>query len=119
MRKFWFAYLAKALVIFPGGFGTLDEMFEILTLMQTEKLAKQIQIVLYGSEYWDPILNMKPLVEWGAISPKDVDLLSRADTPDAAFELLKAHLTKYHLRPHTAQEKKAPGIAKTQSGAQS
>jgi hypothetical protein len=72
MRKFWFAYLAKALVIFPGGFGTLDEMFEILTLMQTEKLAKQIQIVLYGSEYWDPILNMKPLIEWGAISPKDV-----------------------------------------------
>ncbi|HTI43506.1 MAG TPA: TIGR00730 family Rossman fold protein [Vicinamibacterales bacterium] len=119
MRKFWFAYLAKALVIFPGGFGTLDEMFEILTLMQTEKLAKQIQVVLYGSEYWDPILNMKPLIEWGAISPKDVDLLSRADTPDAAFELLKAHLTKYHLRPHTAQEKKAPGIAKTQSGAQS
>ena len=57
MRKFWFAYLAKALVIFPGGFGTLDEMFEILTLMQTEKLAKQIQIILYGTEYWDPILE--------------------------------------------------------------
>ena len=57
MRKFWFAYLAKALVIFPGGFGTLDEMFEILTLMQTEKLAKKIQIILYGSEYWDQILQ--------------------------------------------------------------
>ena len=68
MRKFWFAYLAKALVIFPGGFGTLDEMFEILTLMQTEKLAKQIQIILYGSEYWDPILNLEPMAEWGAIS---------------------------------------------------
>jgi uncharacterized protein (TIGR00730 family) len=71
MRKFWFAYLAKALVVFPGGFGTLDEMFEILTLMQTEKLAKQIQILLYGSEYWDQVLNMKPLVEWGAIAERD------------------------------------------------
>ena len=117
MRKFWFAYLAKALVIFPGGFGTLDEMFEILTLMQTEKLAKQIQILLYGSEYWDPILDMKPLVEWGAIADADLDLLTRADTPESAFQLLKAHLTKYHLRPPITQEKKAPGIAKTRSGA--
>jgi len=117
MRKFWFAYLAKALVIFPGGFGTLDEMFEILTLMQTEKLAKQIQIVLYGSEYWDPILNMKPLLEWGAIAERDLDLLTRADTPDSAFQLLKAHLTKHHLTPPITQEKKAPGIAKTRSGA--
>jgi len=104
-------------VIFPGGFGTLDEMFEILTLMQTEKLAKQIQILLYGSEYWDPILNMKPLVEWGAIADRDVDLLTRADTPETAFQLLKAHLTKYHLTPPITQEKKAPGIAKTRSGA--
>ena len=119
MRKFWFAYLAKALVIFPGGFGTLDEMFEILTLMQTEKLAKQIQILLYGSDYWDPILDMKPLLEWGAIADHDVDLLCRADTPESAFELLKAHLTKYHLTPPVVQEKKAPGIAKTRSGAQS
>ena len=117
MRKFWFAYLAKALVIFPGGFGTLDEMFEILTLMQTEKLAKQIQILLYGSEYWDPILDMKPLVEWGAIADGDLDLLTRADTPESAFQLLKAHLTEYHLRPPITQEKKAPGIAKTRSGA--
>ena len=117
MRKFWFAYLAKALVIFPGGFGTLDEMFEILTLMQTEKLAKQIQILLYGSEYWDPILSMKPLVEWGAIAEKDVDLLTRADTPETAFELLKVHLTKHHLSPPIVQEKKTPGIAKTRSAA--
>jgi uncharacterized protein (TIGR00730 family) len=116
MRKFWFAYLAKALVIFPGGFGTLDEMFELLTLMQTEKLAKQIQILLYGSEYWDPILNMKPLVEWGAIAERDVDLLTRADTPESAFELLREHLTTYHLHPPVGQEKKAPGLAKTRSG---
>ena len=116
MRKFWFAYLAKALVIFPGGFGTLDEMFEILTLMQTEKLAKQIQILLYGSEYWDQVLNMKPLVEWGAIAKRDIDLLTRADTPESAFEQLKEHLTRYHLHPPVVQEKKAPGLAKTRSG---
>jgi len=115
MRKFWFAYLAKALVIFPGGFGTLDEMFEILTLMQTEKLEKQIQIILYGTDYWDPIMNLKPMEEWGAINPGDIDLVQRADTPVAAFELLKAHLTEHHLMPPSPQEMKAPGIAKTRS----
>ena len=115
MRKFWFAYLAKALVIFPGGFGTLDEMFEILTLMQTDKLAKQIQIILYGNEYWDPILSLEPLVEWGAISPEDIELLQRANTPQQAFTLLKDHLTTHHLAPAMAQEMKAPGIAKTRS----
>jgi len=115
MRKFWFAYLAKALVIFPGGFGTLDEMFEILTLMQTEKLAKQIQIILYGTEYWDPILNLEPMAEWGAISPSDIHLVQRADTPAQAFELLKAHLTQHHLLTPSDQEMRAPGIAKTRS----
>jgi uncharacterized protein (TIGR00730 family) len=113
MRKFWFAYLAKALVVFPGGFGTLDELFEILTLMQTEKLAKQIQIILYGTDYWDQVLALEPLADWGAISPTDLDLLQRANTPAQAFELLKAHLTTHHLRPATPQEMKAPGIAKT------
>ena len=97
MRKFWFAHLAKALVIFPGGFGTLDEMFEILTLMQTRKMAKQVQIILYGSAYWDPILNLEPMAEWGGISDHDVGLLTRADTPEAAFELLRQHLTAFHL----------------------
>ena len=115
MRKFWFAYLAKALVIFPGGFGTLDEMFEILTLMQTEKLDKQIQIILYGTEYWDPILHLEPMAEWGAIGPGDLQLLQRADTPEHAFALLKKHLTEHHLVPATVQEMKAPGIAKTRS----
>jgi uncharacterized protein (TIGR00730 family) len=115
MRKFWFAYLAKALVIFPGGFGTLDEMFEILTLMQTEKLAKQIQIILYGTEYWDRILSLEPMEEWGAIGPHDRELLQRADTPREACELLKMHLTKHHLTPPVAQEMKAPGIAKTRA----
>jgi uncharacterized protein (TIGR00730 family) len=115
MRKFWFAYLAKALVIFPGGFGTLDEMFEILTLMQTEKLQKQIQIILYGTDYWDPILHLEPMAEWGAIAPGDMHLLKRADTPQEAFDQLKGHLTEHHLMPSTAQEMKAPGIAKTRS----
>src|SRR5919106_3002605 len=81
MRKFWFAYLAKALVIFPGGFGTLDEMFEILTLQQTQKLQKQIQIILYGTDYWDPIVDLKPMEEWGAIAPADMSLVQRANTP--------------------------------------
>jgi uncharacterized protein (TIGR00730 family) len=115
MRKFWFAYLAKALVIFPGGYGTLDEMFEILTLMQTEKLAKQIQVILYGSEYWDAILNLDPMADWGAISSGDVDLIRRVDTPQDAFAILKAHLTEHHLLSPTEQEMRAPGIAKTRS----
>ena len=113
MRKFWFAYLAKALVIFPGGFGTLDEMFELLTLAQTQKLSKKLLVVLYGSEYWDAVLDVKPLVEWGAIEERDLGLLKRVDTPDAAFEALKRHLIKHHMVPATRQENRAPGIAKT------
>ena len=109
MRKFWFAYLAKALVIFPGGFGTLDEMFEILTLMQTEKLEKQIQIILYGTDYWDPIMNLQPM-EVGR-DQSGGDDLQRTDKPQEAFELLKAHLTEHHLMPPTPQEMRAPGIA--------
>jgi uncharacterized protein (TIGR00730 family) len=115
MRKFWLAYLAKALIIFPGGFGTLDEMFEILTLMQTEKLTKQIPILLYGSEYWDPILTLEPMAEWGAISPGDLDLVKRVNSPEEAFAVLKHHLTEHHLTPPTVQEMKAPGIAKTRA----
>lgn len=113
MRKFWFAYLAKALVIFPGGFGTLDEMFEILTLAQTQKLSKQLAVILYGREYWEEIIDLKPMAEWGAISETDLDLLKWVDSPAEAFEQLKAHLIAYHLVPETAQEDRAPGIAKT------
>jgi uncharacterized protein (TIGR00730 family) len=113
MRKFWFAYLAKALVVFPGGFGTLDEMFEILTLMQTEKLGEKIQIVLYGSEYWDPILNLEPMAEWGAIGDEDTGLIKRADTPEQAFRLLKDHLSEYHLQKPAP--KKTPQLARTRS----
>src|SRR3954463_14380230 len=113
MRKFWFAYLAKALVIFPGGFGTLDEMFEILTLAQTQKLSKQLGVFLYGREYWEAILDLKPMDEWGAISPADLDLLKWVNSPDEAWEHLRAHLMTFHLVPETAQENRAPGIAKT------
>ncbi len=113
MRKFWFAYLAKALVVFPGGFGTLDEMFEILTLAQTEKLSKKIAVLIYGREYWNEVLDMQPMVEWGAISPGDLDLVRFTDTPEEAFELLKAHLVDHHLQPEVPQEQQAPGLAKT------
>src|SRR5215471_5912597 len=99
MRKFWFAYLAKALMIFPGGYGTLDEMFEILTLAQTHKLSKQMGVFMYGREYWEAVLNLKPLAEWGAINKADLDLLKWVDTPEEAFEQLRAHLMAYHLVP--------------------
>src|SRR5579872_3050826 len=81
MRKFWFAYLAKALVVFPGGFGTCDELFEILTLAQTDKLSKKISVVLYGSDYWKDVLDLDPMAEWGAIAERDLELLHYADTP--------------------------------------
>jgi uncharacterized protein (TIGR00730 family) len=113
MRKFWFAYLAKALIIFPGGFGTLDEMFEFLTLDQTRKLSKKIGVILYGTDYWDQILNLQPMLEWGAISEEDMNILCRVDTPEAAFEELKAHLLEHHMVAATAQETSAPGIART------
>src|SRR5947209_3710567 len=104
MRKFWFAYLAKALVVFPGGFGTCDELFEILTLAQTDKLSKKISVILYGREYWDAVLNFGPMAEWGAIGDHDLQLLHYADTPADAFAGLRADLVEHHLEPKTAQE---------------
>ena len=112
MRKLWFAYLAKALVVFPGGFGTIDEMFEVLTLVQTRKLAKNITVVIYGSEYWKKVFNFEWLVDTGAISPGDVDLFHFADTPEHAFELLKDGLTVHHLGPE-ADRKREPVVAET------
>ncbi len=114
MRKFWFAYLAKALVIFPGGFGTMDELFEVLTLAQTDKLAKKILVVIYGSEYWNKILNFQAFVDAGTISPQDIDQFKFADTPEVAFEFLRDGLTKYHLGGAPKKEGEAlPEIAKT------
>jgi hypothetical protein len=110
MRKFWFAYLATALVIFPGGFGTLDELFEILTLAQTQKLAKKILVVIYGREYWESVLNMRTMAEAGTISPEDLELFKIVDSPEEGFEYLRDGLTMYHLG---GQPKLLPEIAKT------
>ncbi len=103
MRKFWFAYLAKAFVIFPGGFGTLDELFEMLTLVQTHRVGNRMAVLLYGRKYWDRVLGFGPLADWGAINPADLRLLARAETPQEAFEHLRDHLSRYHL------ERPAPG----------
>jgi len=92
MRKFWFVYLAKALVVFPGGFGTMDELFELLTLVQTQKSSKHMPIVLYGREFWSDVLNFDALIRWGTISAADLSLFHVADTPDEAFDYLKREL---------------------------
>jgi uncharacterized protein (TIGR00730 family) len=116
MRKFWFAYLAKGLVIFPGGFGTLDEFFEIVTLAQTEKLAKKIVIVMYGSAYWKKIVNFEALADAGMIAPTDLELFKMSDSPEESFEFLKEGLTQHHLGPQQPKrtgEAAVPEIAKT------
>jgi uncharacterized protein (TIGR00730 family) len=108
MRKYWFAYLAKALVVFPGGFGTLDELFELLTLAQTKKLAKKMVVVIYGSSYWKNVINLEMLAEKGAISMADLDLFQFADTPEEAFALLQAGLTEHHLDSEYEREQRQP-----------
>jgi len=112
MRKFWFAYLASAIVVFPGGFGTCDELFEILTLAQTDKLSKRTDVILYGREYWEQIFTFEPMEEWGAIATRDLELLHHADTPIEAFEHLRDHLVAHHLQPEK-KEAGAPDLAKT------
>jgi len=96
MRKFWFTYLAKALVIFPGGFGTLDELMEVLTLVQTNKLHKPMPVLIYGSEYWKEVLNLDAMVKWGTISPQDINLMHFADSPDEAFQYLSTRLEELY-----------------------
>ncbi|HZQ24832.1 MAG TPA: TIGR00730 family Rossman fold protein [Terriglobales bacterium] len=114
MRKFWFAYLAKALVIFPGGFGTMDELFEILTLAQTEKLAKKILVVIYGTEYWKKVINFEAMADAGVISPDDLNLFKLVDSPEEGFEFLRDGLTKHHLGPQPKYVgERMPEIAKT------
>jgi uncharacterized protein (TIGR00730 family) len=114
MRKFWFAYLAKALVIFPGGFGTLDELFEILTLAQTQKLAKKNLVVIYGTEYWKRLINFDAMIDAGTIAAADLELFHMADSPEQGFEYLRDGLTKYHLGPQQPKAPEAmPEIAKT------
>jgi uncharacterized protein (TIGR00730 family) len=88
MRKLWFAHLAHALIAFPGGFGTFDELFEILTLAQTRKLDRRIPVLLYGSAYWQEVVSFEALVRHGTISAEDLQLFEFVDTPEQAFELL-------------------------------
>jgi uncharacterized protein (TIGR00730 family) len=97
MRKYWFAYLGKALVVFPGGFGTLDELFEILTLIQTGKIVKKMVVLMYGRKYWERVLNLQTLVEEGMINAVDLELFQFADTPEEAFEKVKCGLEEHYL----------------------
>lgn len=96
-RKFWFLYPAKALVLMPGGFGTMDELFETLTLLQTQKMKKRLPVVLYGTEYWDKVMNLDAMVEFGTISAKDLDLIYRTDSVDDAFAYITRELAEHAL----------------------
>ena len=97
MRKFWFVYLAKAVVLFPGGFGTLDELFEILTLVQTRKMKKHMPIVLFGAKFWDEVVNFDALVRYGTISSGDLALFHRTDSIDEAYDVITRGLTEHAL----------------------
>jgi uncharacterized protein (TIGR00730 family) len=108
MRKFWFMYLAKAMVAFPGGYGTLDELFEALTLIQTGKVSKKLPIVLYGKEFWDDVLNLEALVKYGTISPEDLDLFIFTDSVDEAYDYLTHYLEEHALSEMARSDSKAP-----------
>lgn len=97
MRKFWLAYLAKALIIMPGGYGTLDELMEVLTLVQTEKLRKKMTVIVYGKEFWEKVINLQELVDTNMISPQDLNLFKFANTPKEAFDYLKKGLTQHYV----------------------
>jgi uncharacterized protein (TIGR00730 family) len=97
MRKFWFAYLAKAVIVFPGGYGTLDELFELLTLVQTRKMRKPMPIVLFGTEYWRHVINFDELVRHGTIAARDIDLVHKTDSVDDAYDWIVRQLTEYAL----------------------
>jgi uncharacterized protein (TIGR00730 family) len=97
MRKLWFAQIAKALIVFPGGFGTMDELWEMMTLSQTGKMPKHTLILIYGRKYWHDVMNLKAMVRWGTISQIDYDQLQYADNVDEAFEAVRSGLEKYHM----------------------
>lgn len=100
MRKYWFVYLAKALIVFPGGFGTMDELWELLTLIQTGKITKKMVVLLYGRTFWNEVINFKAMVRWGTISPEDLEIFQFADSPPEACEIVKAGLEKYYVHPN-------------------
>ena len=97
MRKFWFAYLAKAIIVFPGGFGTLDELFEVLTLLQTHKMRKHLPVVLFGTRYWSEVVNFDALVRYGVIDAEDLKLLHQTDSVDDAYQYIVNALSKYSI----------------------
>ncbi len=97
VRKYWFLYLAKALVVFPGGFGTMDELFEMLTLVQTQKVQKYVPVVLFGTEFWHEVVNFKALVDWGVISREDLDLFRFSDSVEETRDYLIDELSRYYL----------------------
>ena len=97
MRKFWFAYLAKAVIVFPGGYGTFDELFEMLTLVQTRKLRKPMPIVLFGTEYWREVVDFDALARYGTIDPHDIELMYRTDSVDEAYNWIVLRLAEYAL----------------------
>src|SRR5713226_8531992 len=104
MRKLWFAQLAKALIVFPGGFGTMDELWELLTLLQTGKLPGHHMILIYGRRYWDKVLNWRAMLRWGVIDDEEYGLPQFADTVDQAFERVRSRLEKYHMKLDTDLE---------------
>jgi hypothetical protein len=97
IRKFWFVYLSRALVAFPGGFGTMDELFELLTLVQTGKRHNRIPLIIYGTDYWDRVLNFDAMVSAGVIDPDDLELLQFFDDVDGTFEYLREKLSRDFL----------------------
>jgi uncharacterized protein (TIGR00730 family) len=99
VRKYWFFYLAKALIAFPGGFGTLDELFEMLTLIQTRKTKKYVPVVLFGSEFWQPLINWDHFLDWGVVDEQDIALFKICDTVREARDYLIGELTKYYVEP--------------------
>ncbi len=106
MRKFWFVYPAKALVVFPGGFGTMDELFEVLTLIQTKKPRKKMPVVLFGSEFWDEVINFDALVRWGVVNASELEIFYKTDSVDDAFKYLTGKLEKLYLTPKGLEQVK-------------
>jgi len=104
MRKFWFVYLAKALVIFPGGYGTMDEFFEVLTLIQTSKPRKTMPVVLFGNEYWDEVINFDAFVRWGTVSAKELQIFYKTDSVDDAYAYLTGKLEALYMTPEGLDE---------------
>ncbi|HKP13491.1 MAG TPA: LOG family protein, partial [Blastocatellia bacterium] len=106
MRKFWFVYPAKALVVFPGGFGTMDEMFEVLTLIQTKKPGKTMPVILFGKAFWEEVINFDALIRWGVVSPQDLDIFHLTDSVNDAFAYLTSRLEELYLTPKGLEEVK-------------